>query len=1176
MNRPFWGTGFVAAALALAAFQPHGWGQAFRASIIGRITDRTEALVPGVHLRLVRIDTGESIETVSDETGSFSFAFLSPGGYRLTASAAGFRTLEQSAIDLDSAETRDLALGLEVGDTKDKVTVAADRETLETATASRTERLNPKRLRDLPLIGRQAYSLVSLTPGVIFTQEQFGSNGFAGLRGWDANGKFIINGGREGTNQFLMNGAPVSVTGKWLFSPSIDAIQEFKVMINTYDPQFGRTGGGTVVSAIKSGTNQWHGQLFEYFHNSVLDANTTQNNQAGAGKGRHSTNQFGATIGGPIRKDRDWIFASFEGFREIVPDPIVLDAPPVDLRNGLFSRYSLRVYDPLSARPCVAGVDTAKGVACLSSYIRTQFPRNLVPASRVSPIGQSILALYPATTVAGLTANYIASANDSRYRYNQPLAHWDHFFGEKDRLSVLAALENGTDFTANNGFTLEGRVANLSAIRLSQSYVAEWIHIFSASTVFDMRASFGRFTSYEPDSGVQSSVTMTSLGILDIPHPPATAATSVPPAFNFDTLSTLNPNTYSWSATSHWNVQPNLIHTRGRHVFHFGGEYEYITIGSAMSGKANGDFTFDRSWTQQWVNGRDKVSRNTGPLDGSSVADLLLGTPASGFVDYNDTFYRSWPYFGLYAQDTWKIRPKLALTLGLRYDVQVPLLERFNRLNAGFDLTARNPLSDQIIANWTALKKQYDATRPQYPYPAVPAAIYGGPNFAGPGNRRPYGTDWTDLQPRVGLAWSLLPRTVLRAGFGIFYRTADQLNQTIGFNRQTNYIASIDGIIPTAGLDGPYSLENPFPQGLNVPTGASLGLATGVGDAIVFDGRQRPIPRTYQYSIGLQRELPGSVVLDVNYSGSQTVHDSMAVELGAPPAADFARGTADPNYLNRQLPNPFLNVVPATSTLGQSIVLSAYDLARSYPLFNGVQMTTNPWARYRYDALQVFVERKVKDLGQAGEFLFLLSYTFSKSMQQANRLNSWNLAEKPVKELSPLDKPHTFALSGLWDLPFGWGRHYLSDVGRLGGFLWNGWAADWILTYNSGYPVSQPDAIFSCSGNGSPPQGPSAAHWFNNDPQCWSARPQYSLRTAPDVFSKIRNPSAPQLHLSIEKTWWLNDRFTMQLRGESFNLTNTPILPGPVTDYRDPRFGQLPIQQNNFPRMVQIGLKILF
>lgn len=975
-----------------------------------------------------------------------------------------------------------------------------------------------------------------------------------------------------------MNGAPVSVTGQWLFSPNIDAIQEFKVMINTYDPQFGRTGGGTVVTSLKSGTNQWHGQLFEYFHNSIFDANSTQNNSVGADKGRHSTNQFGATLGGPIKKDRDWIFVSYEGFREIVPFPTVLDAPPLDLRAGQFTKYSLRVYDPLSARPCVAGSDTPKGVPCLSTYVRSQFPRNVIPASRVSSIGQSILALFPSPNAGGLASNYIATTNNSQYHYDQGLAHWDHFAGDKHRFSIVGAVEAGTDRTTNNGFALDSTIANVAAIRLSQNFSGEWINVRSASTVFDMRASFGRYSLFQPDSGSASSaITATSLGILNLPNPPLAGTNDIPPVFNLSSFSTLNSNTFNWSATDYYNLQPNAVHTRGRHVMHFGGEVAYVTIGSTSSGQANGSFTFDRSWTQQWVNGRDGVSRNTGPQDGSSVADLLIGAPASGFVDYNDTFYRSWPYWGLYFQDTWKIRPSLTVNIGLRYDVQIPLLERFNRLNAGFDLTSKNPLSDHIIANWTALKKQYDATKPLYPYPAVPAAIYGGPLFAGSNNRRPYGTDWTDIQPRLGVAWRFADKTVLRGGAGIFYRTAEQLNQTTGFNRKTPYIATIDGVIPTAGLNGDYSLENPFPQGLLSPTGSSLGLATGVGDPIQFDGRQRPIPRTYQYSIGIQRELFWGVVLDVNYAGSRTIHDSMPYDLAGPSSADFSKGTADPNYLDRQLPNPFLGVVPSTSTLGSSIVLSSFDLLRAYPLFNGVQMTTSPWARYRYDSLQVFAERKIKDLGPSGgQFFFLFSYTFSKSLQQANRLNPWNLNEKPVKELTPLDKPHTLALSGLWELPFGWGRKYGGDVNRGIGFLINGWAADWIFTYNSGYPVAQPDAIYSCGTSYASPAGRTAAHWFNNNASCWSARPQYTLRTAPDVFSTIRNPAAPQLHVSVEKTWWAGDHLTLQLRGESFNLTNTPILPGPSTDYRDSRFGQLPIQQNNFPRMVQVGLKILF
>ena len=692
-----------------------------------------------------------------------------------------------------------------------------------------------------------------------------------------------------------------------------------------------------------------------------------------------------------------------------------------------------------------------------------------------------------------------------------------------------------------------------------------------------MRFSFGRFTDFQPDSGLNSSVSASDLGILEIPRPPVAAGYGTPPAFNFDGFSTLNPNTFNWSATTYWNVQPNAVHTRGRHVYHFGAEFSYATIGSTQSGKANGDLTFNRSWTQQWVNGRDGVSRNTGPLDGSSVADLLLGAPGSGYVDYNDTFYRSWPYWGFYFQDTWKILPKVTLNLGLRYDVQVPLKERFNRINAGFDATAKNPLSDQIVANWQSLKQRYDATHPLYPYPNAPSAIYGGPLFAGGKgvSQRPYDTDWTDIQPRIGVAWNFAPRTVLRGGAGIFYRTADQLNQTIGFNRRTPLYLfhrrrGTHGRLDRGILAGePVSARFERAQRGLTRAGERCGRSDRVRWPAAADSAHLPVFPGSAAGTALggcaRREL-------FRQPDGSRLYDVVA---GVPSAVDFARGTADPNYLNRQLPNPFLNLIPATSTLGDSIVLSAYDLLRAYPLFDGVQKTTNPWARYRYDALQVFAQRKIKDLGQAGEFFFLLSYTYSKSIQEANRLNDWNLAEKPVKELNPLDKPHTFALSGLWELPYGWGRKYGAGIGSVKGFFLNGWAVDWILTYNSGYPVAQPDAIFNC-GNYAAAGGQTQRHWFNNDAACWSARPQYTLRTSPDVFSTIRNPAAAQLHSSVEKTWWVTDKYTLQLRGESFNVTNTPIVRGPTTDYRDSRFGQLTNQQNNFPRLLQIGLRILF
>jgi hypothetical protein len=1156
--------------LLLVALGPVVWAQGSHASILGQVTDPSQSGIPRAVVSVLRIDTNERQETSADDSGNFSFAFLAPGIYTVRASAAGFKTLERFGLRLATDETLSMPLTLALGQVSDRVTVAASRETLDMSSASNAMRLDPAKLSDVPLVGRQAYSLVALTPGVIFTQEQFGTTGFAGQRGWDTNDKFIINGGLVGTNQFLLNGAPVSLTGSWQFSPNIDAIEEFKVLTNSYDAEYGRTGGGTVITTLRSGGNDWHGGVFEYFHNAIFDANTTQNNQAGLPRGKHNTHQYGGTISGPLRHDKDFLFISYEGFREIDPFPVVSDTPPLNLRDGnAFSRYGIKIFDPLTAHECIEGVDTPPGTKCAGTYIRDPFPNNTIPLTRISPIGRAILALYPSPNAPGLTQNYIAGGNVGRYRQDQPMGRWDHLFSDRDRLSAIVTFESGRDFTSTNGFDPPAEVGNTADYRTDQNYIAEYTHTLSPTKVFNFRVSFGRFTQLFPDASGNSNLTATALGMINMTHAP-TVESDAPPSFDLSTYSSIIGNTYSWSTQNQWSLQPNMIQTHGKHVIHYGFEWAYAAIATAGPGRANGQFSFTPGWSQQYVN------HSAGSRDGSGVADLLLGLPDTGFVDYNDSSYKSWPYFAGYIQDTWRAAKSLTLTFGLRYDVQIPFVERFNRVNSGFNFGAVSPLSDRVLQAWNADAAAYNATNPKFPYPSAPAALFGARVFANSTERRPYDTDWTDVQPRFGVAWNFAPKTVFRAGFGIFYRTATQLNQNDGFSQRTNYVSSLDsGVMPAAGLTGPYSLQNPFPNGILAPTGAAGAAATDIGQTVQYDGRYRPLPRTYQYSAGFERELPWGVIAQVYFSGSQTVHDSMLVEYDAPPVADILKGQGTSTYLTHRIANPFYGVLPSNTTLGGSAYLPAYDLLRPYPLFNGIAETTLPLARYRYDSMQVFAERRFSQLADGGIFTFLLAYTFSKSYDMSHRLNPWNLSEPPVHEISALDKPQVLAITGLWDLPFGWGRRFFPNIGRVAGAFVNGWAVDWTLTYSSGYPVAMPAADFVC-GSYDAPQGQNASHWFNNDPSCWKAPGIYEVRTYLDRFSNIRNPTASQLNVSVEKTFWLSERYTMLLRGESFNLTNTPILPGPNTNFGDPRFGQLPIQQNNFPRYIQVAARFVF
>jgi len=327
-----------------------------------------------------------------------------------------------------------------------------------------------------------------------------------------------MNGGVSGTNSFSINGAPVSMTETWQVAPNMDAIQEFKVMNNTYDASIGRTGGGSVNTTIKSGSNGYHGSMFEYMRNSVLDANYTQNNQVGAPRGKHITNQFGGTFGGPIRRDKVFFVGSFERFRERVPFPVVANVPPMDLRDGQnFTKYNMKIDDPLTGRACVDKVDVSG--TCGSPYIRSPFPGNVLPQSRISPIAQKILSYYPAPNLPGLTQNYVFSNSTGQYRYDQPMFRVDGVIDPNNRVYALVTFQHGHEYRNQNGIPGAAAGGNIWTQRTDFNAIADWTRILSPSMIFDLWASFGRFTSYFPDANVASGITAKDLG-MDVIHAP--------------------------------------------------------------------------------------------------------------------------------------------------------------------------------------------------------------------------------------------------------------------------------------------------------------------------------------------------------------------------------------------------------------------------------------------------------------------------------------------------------------------------------------------------------------------------------------------------------------------------------------------------------------------------------
>lgn len=488
--------------------------QDFRATVSGQVTDPSGAAISGASVKAINFETGETKEAQTTAEGSYTIPYLNPGLYNFEVSATGFQTLKREKIVVRVADKLNLPLRLAVGAISESVTVTAQQEVLETGSADRGLVFDPIKVQEYPLNGRQTYMLMSLTPGVLFTQEQFGPSGFSGTRGWDTNSSYKINGARTGQSLFLLNGAPISNNGgSWQLAPNVEAVQEFKVMTNTYDAQYGRFGGGVVNTTVKSGTSNWHGDAFDYFRNRIFDANYFQNNRVNKPLQAHNQHQFGGIVGGPIRKDKDFIFGSFEGWREIIGFSATSSVPPLALRtidpNALgpgrgginFGPY--KIYDPRSTRPCESpghqdpaaltyeGCKTAK-------FWRDPFPKNILPADRINPIGLKILSYFPAPNAPGLDNNFVASGNVGRYKYNQPMVRWDHIFSDRDKFYTLITYQHGQEYRDSTGFGPPAGSGDVGSQRTDQNYILAWTHTLSPTAVLDVRGSFGRFTSDFP------------------------------------------------------------------------------------------------------------------------------------------------------------------------------------------------------------------------------------------------------------------------------------------------------------------------------------------------------------------------------------------------------------------------------------------------------------------------------------------------------------------------------------------------------------------------------------------------------------------------------------------------------------------------------------------------------
>ncbi|UWZ86821.1 carboxypeptidase regulatory-like domain-containing protein [Occallatibacter riparius] len=1201
--------------------------QETRATVSGRIQDPSTAAIPAARVSAKNIETGVVTTATSAADGNYTIPFLIPGTYVISADAQGFKTAQQTNVVLHVGDKIEINLSLPLGAVSEVVTVSDTPPLLEAGTATRGALIDEARVQQLPLAGRNPFMLAQLVPGVQFQ----GNPAFQRPFDNGDNANFSINGGLRQSNSFLIDGAPddaVSDTAgdrshanlNVAYIPSIDATQEFKVINNFYDAQYGRTGGGIFNVSTKAGTNAIHGDVYDFLRRYQWDANTVSNKAAGqprysvdpvTGKnlGGHTLDDWGGAAGGPIKKDRSFFFGSFESYHEVQPTPTLTTVPTLAERQGDFSAAGEPIiYDPWSTR-----LD-ANGNCC----IRDSFAGNIIPQARFqnSP-GMQLINAFPKPNVGTglLVNNYSTGSNTSEDHFKNYLGRVDQSFGDKERMYFRYAhgRRNQVDHGSYN-FTGPLYDAQDPLGRSNDSAVVDSITVFSPRVIMDLRASLARYTE-KVDRSTVYNFDDTKLGFSGgfnserfVPVPPRISFGN---QSNIPDAGTRNPR---YGVSTVIGFQPSVQMIYGKHSVHIGGDIRNIAFGTGGGSfvYGGGAFAFNANFTQA-----NPTTAYNG-TSGSPTASLLLGTPAASnssinsIIQYTPRLLYRWWYQGYYVQDDWKVSNRLTLNLGLRYDIEGSPAESQNRMNRGFNTTGTSPLAGAA----------------QAADPAVcPACqnLVGGLNFAGVGGQSAgaFNTQYNHVQARVGAVYQIFKNMVARGGFGMFYLPEAAFGAAQGFAQDTAYIpnniaggTTADLYIPRGNDPNAPPLADPFPTVLQ-PVGSSQGLGTFMGQGIIFNNVNRKIPRADQWSAGVQQQLPHDIKIDLSYVGMHTQNintndnqaggarninvlsdaqiKSIRQTVGTTPTGNGGTYQTASQYVGTAVANPFVGQVPNTNLNGAT--LSRQQLLLPYPQFLGIAYGQESVGQLWYNAAQVLVEKRYSN-----GFSIMGSYTWSRTEEALAFLNPQDRA--PHKNVGANDRPQRLVISALYELPFGHGHRLLGNASRPVELAVGGWQLNLIETIQSGTPVGLPS-------NANLIANPTAASksrqtWFN---PCVQLAPSFDSKTGTYTpgattvqgqpsscapvwqvinssnldyrgtgfyTSAIRNPGAPIADLSLIKSLNFTDRYNAQIRLEAFNVTNTWIPNGPNMNVTGSTFGTISNSQSNISRQVQLGFKFNF
>lgn len=923
--------GFARLALLALTLGATGWASAqdFRASISGEVKDPSGASIPKASVVATSKETKETFPTVSDDAGAYTLPLLPIGDYSVRVSLSGFKT-EVRTVTLHGGDKAELDFSLPIGSVSQTISVSSIAPLLEVSSGGSGQTISETQVHDLPLLGRNPFTLALLASGVTIPPGQAPSTS---LRPFDNGGmdSFQINGSRSYSTEYSIDGLTDTAvdTGSpanLAFVPSPDMTAEFRVATSAYDAQYGRSGGGFISVDLKSGGNQFHGVAYDYIRNELFNANDYEDNRNGVRRSKFRWEQPGIEIDGPViipkiydGRNKTFFMAGWEQVHILSPAPEYLSVPTALERTGDFSQSlnggPLAIYDPLTTTPNGSG-----------GYTRTAFSNSQIPTNRIDPVAKAILTYVPLPNLPGSggALNLFVTPNDGTDTYNAYAYRLDHVFSPAQRISLSYLQSNRHQVQGLGGFPAASS-PGYSHFRTNHGAQVDWTWVMSPTLTSNFRIGWieHRFFLGAEDPNFP-------IGTLGFPS--ATVAGIYAP----NLFPLIVPSGYSQfgnagfgtgliNASDNYDLRETVLKTFSRHNLSFGGEIRPMRDDRQVFA-SNTTFSFGKDFTQSNPQASDSVS-------GDSYASFLLGYADGGSASTSPKPMYRYGYYALFVQDNWRVNSRLSLTAGLRWDTETPLVDQHHEQNVGFDPTATYGFAGQ--------------------------QLHGTLQYAGQGRDSASNIDFSNFGPRVGFAYSAAKRLVIRGGAGIIYApTFDTPSQT-GYSASTPYVASNDNLLTPAN-----TLSNPFPEGFIQPAGAASNI-NGQSGWSYWPNHDRQLPRTTEFSLGFEYSLSPLTVFEAKYVGQISDNLPTSRNVNFLSVANLALG----NQLNTQVPNPFAGALPGTFLNGPT-----YSLEQSllpYPQYGSFSENLNDLST-DYNGLQLRLEKRLSSQFLRTDFLHLL------------------------------------------------------------------------------------------------------------------------------------------------------------------------------------------------------------